>query len=572
MKLSDPYGSAPSKAPFAESVSTGMPWHNLPLRRNYTIGQLLDQTIARCGENDALVLPDRDFRLNWYELGREVDLVAKGLMALGVKRGERIALIATNIPHWVVLMLAVAKIGAVLLPLNTHYKKKGIDFALRHSGAENLFVSDGFREESYIDDLYELMTELKYGLRHELHPRNYPNLKRVFYLGGVKHKGMFSLDELKDLAVMVPDAAYFERQAKCRPDDVVNMQYTSGTTNLPKAVLLTHKGIVNNSFWSGACQNFTSRDRLCIPVPLFHCFGCVLGVVGSVNHGVTMVLVERFNPVEVIKAIHKERCTAVFGVPTMYIAMLDHPELAKYDLSSLRTGVMSGSVCPVHRMEQAHRYMPEITIPYGLTEGGPVMTMTRYFEESVHRKCETVGQALPGMEVAVIDPETKELAPIGQEGELCCRGLYMKRYYNMPEATAECIDENGWLHSGDLGKMDADGYFYITGRLKDMIIRGGENISPKEVEQYIGSLPEVKDVAVVGCPSKLYGEQPAAFVQLQEGASLTGEDITNALKPLISWFKIPKYYEFVADYPKTASGKIQKYRLRERARDLWPDA
>ena len=572
MKLSDPFGSAPSQAPFSQSVSTGVAWHNLPLRRSYTIGQLLDQTIARCGVNDALVLPDRDFRMNWYELGREVDLVAKGLMALGVKRGERIALIATNIPHWVVLMLAAAKIGAVLLPLNTHYKKKGIDFVLRNSGAENLFVSDGFRDESYIDDLNELIPELKTGLREELHPRHFPNLKRVFYLGGAKHKGMYSLDELKSLAIGVSDSAYYERQAKCRPDDVVNMQYTSGTTNLPKAVLLTHRGLVNNSFWSGACQNFTSRDRLCIPVPLFHCFGCVLGVVGSLNHGVTMVLVERFTPLAVIEAIHRERCTAVFGVPTMYIAMLDHPELAKYDLSSLRTGVMSGAVCPVHRMEQAHRYMPEITIPYGLTEGGPVMTMTRYFETSTRRKCETVGQALPGMEVAVIDPETKELAPIGQEGELCCRGLYMKRYYNLPEETAQCIDENGWLHSGDLGKMDADGYYYITGRLKDMIIRGGENISPKEVEQYIGAMPEVKDVAVVGCPSQKYGEQPAAFIQLHDGAKLTGEAVENYLKPLISWFKIPKYYEFLDEYPKTASGKIQKFKLREMARTLWPDA
>ena len=572
MKLSDPYGSAPCEAPFAQSVSTGKAWNSLPLKRYYTIGQLLDQTVARCGENDALVLADRDFRMTWNELAAEVDMVAKGFIALGVKRGERIALIATNIPHWVVVMLAAAKVGAVLLPLNTHYKKKGIDFTLKNSGAENIFISDGFRDEDYVADLRELIPELKYGFRNELHPRRYPNLKRVFYLGSAKHKGMFSLDELKNLSRVVSDAQYYERQNKCRPEDVVNMQYTSGTTNLPKAVLLTHLGLVNNSFWSGKCQNFTSRDRLCIPVPLFHCFGCVLGVVGSVNHGVTMVLVERFNPIDVVKAIAKERCTAVFGVPTMYIAMLDHPDVHKFDVSSLRTGVMSGAVCPVHRMEQAQKYMPEITIPYGLTEGGPVMTMTRYFETSTHRKCETVGQALPGMEVAVIDPETKDLAPIGQEGELCCRGLYMKRYYNMPEETAQCIDENGWLHSGDLGKMDADGYYYITGRLKDMIIRGGENISPKEVEQYIGSMAEVKDVAVVGCPSQKYGEQPAAFIQLRPGARLIGEDVENYLKPLISWFKIPKYYEFVDDYPKTASGKIQKFRLRDMARELWPNA
>ena len=572
-KLSDPFGGAPTKPPFEQSVSTGVPWNRLPVTRRYTLGQLLDQTIARCGENDALVLADRDFRLNWYEFGAEVDMVAKGLMALGVKPGEKVALWATNVPHWIVLMFATAKIGAVLLPFNVNYKLSEVEFALKQSEAENLFVIGGYRDCDYLKVVEQLIPEVKTAIRGELASRNYPRLKRLFYLGSEKHRGYYSLNELKALAQKVSDTEYSERQERCRVEDVVNMQYTSGTTGFPKGVQLTHFNIANDGFWIGACQNLSMRDRVCIPVPLFHCFGCVLGVMACVNHGATMVLLEKFNPKDMLAAIHKERCTATYGVPTMYIAAFDHAEFGKYDISSLRTGIMSGAACPVPRMEQAQKYMPEITIPYGLTEAGPVMTMTRYFEPSTVRKCTTIGQALPGIEVAIIDPETKELAPIGVDGEICCRGYNnMLGYYNMPEQTARCIDANGWLHSGDIGHMDADGYYYITGRLKDLIIRGGENISPKEVEDFIATIPGVRDVAVVGCPSKKYGEQPAAFVILQPGAKLDADTIQAYCRDRISWFKIPKYYEFVREFPLTASGKIQKYKLREEAARLWPEA
>ena len=294
-----------------------------------------------------------------------------------------------------------------------------------------------------------------------------------------------------------------------------------------------------------------------------------------VNHGATMVFLEKFDPIQVMMSIETEKCTATYGVPTMYIAMLDHPLFSKFDFHSLRTGIMSGSACPTHRMQQVfdRMYMKEVTNPYGLTESGPVMTMTRYFEPSIERKCQTIGQALPGIEVAIIDPESGEIAPIGQDGEICCRGFNtMKGYYNMPEQTAKCIDEKGWLHSGDIGRMDADGYYYITGRLKDLIIRGGENISPKEVEDFLGTMPGVKDVAVVGCPSKKYGEQPAAFIIPADGADIKEEDVADFCRDKISWFKIPKYVHFLDIFPMTASQKIQKYKLREMAHELWPDA
>ena len=574
-KLSDPYGTAPVQAPFTQSVSRGVAWNDLPLTREYTIGQLLDQTIARCGANDALFFPDRDYRLTWLELGREVDLVARGLMALGIQRGEKIALWATNVPYWVVLMLAAAKIGAILLPLNTNYKKHELDFSLKQSGAENLVIIEGYRDCDFTKVVRDLVPELGTMPRGMLKSAAFPHLKRVLFMGGTKYRGMYSLDEIKNLAQEVPYADYFARQAELDVNDVVNMQYTSGTTGFPKGVQLTHRNIANDSFWIALAQNFSVKDRLCVPVPLFHCFGCVLGVLCALNQGVTLVFVERFDPIQVLTASEKEKCTAVYGVPTMYIAMLDHPLFDRFDLRSLRTGIMSGAACPVHRMRQVieKMHMREVCIPYGLTEAGPVMTMTRYFEPSIERKCTTLGQALPGIEVAVIVPETGEIAEIGQDGELCCRGYNnMKGYYNLPEQTAACLDKNGWLHSGDIGRMDAEGYYYITGRLKDLIIRGGENISPKEVEEFLGTMPGVRDVAVVGCPSKKYGEQPAAFIIRSEGSNITAEDVASYCKNQIAWFKIPKYVHFLREFPLTASRKVRKFELREMAHDLWPYA
>jgi len=543
--------------------------------KNLTLGQMIDNVVELVPDNDALVMVDRDYKRTWRELSDSVDIIAKGLMAMGVQKGEKIAVWSTNIPNWIELMFASARIGAILLTVNTSYKIAEIEYLLKQSDTENLFIINGFRDTDYLETIYTLVPELKTQPRGSLNSEKFPHLKRVIFLGPQKHKGMYSMTEVMSLASVIKDEEYEERKASVDPDDVANMQYTSGTTGFPKGVMLTHNNIGNNGFWIGKNQNFTTDDRLCIPVPLFHCFGCVLAVMSSINHGVTMVLVEQYNPVDVMTSIEKERCSAVYGVPTMFIAMLDHPLFDKFDFSTLRTGIMAGSPCPVKTMNDVveKMNMREITIVFGLTESSPGMTQTLYNEPSLEKKCSTVGKTMAGLEVAVLDPETKEPLPINTPGELCCRGYnVMKGYYKMPEATANCIDENGWLHSGDIGKMDEEGYFSITGRIKDMIIRGGENIYPKEVEDFIHHIDGVQDVQVVGVPSQKYGEQPGAFVILQKGVEMTAEDIQDYCRGKIAWHKIPKYVAIIETYPMTASGKIMKYKLRDMASELWPDA
>ncbi len=547
----------------------------IPITRELTLGQLLDETTAQYPDNPAIIYADRDFRQTWREFSAEVDRIAKGLMALGVQKGEKVAVWATNVPHWVALMYATAKIGAILITVNTGYKTAEIEYLLQQSDADNLFIINGFRDTDYVLTMYELAPEMKTQPRGALKSSKFPCLKRVFFLGPEKHRGMFSMPELMALADAVRDEDYRARQADITCYDVVNMQYTSGTTGFPKGVMLTHHNILNNGFWIGYNQHIGPHDRVCLPVPLFHCFGCVLGVMACVNHGSAMVFVEKYDPVLVMMSIEQERCTAVYGVPTMFIAMLEHPLFSKFDFSSLRTGIMAGSPCPVKSMKQCveQMHMTEVTICYGLTESSPVMTQTRYDEPSLDKKCSTIGQAMPGMEVKVIDPETGRECPPGVPGEMCCRGYNsMKGYYKMPEDTARCIDKDGWLHSGDIGVMDEDGHFAITGRLKDMIIRGGENIYPKEIEDFIHHIDGIQDVQVVGVASKKYGEQPGAFVILKPGVEMTAEDIQDYCRGKIAWHKIPKYIHFTNAYPLTTSGKIMKYKLRELATQLWPDA
>jgi fatty-acyl-CoA synthase len=537
-----------------------------------TLGQILDRTVARFPDTEAIVYVDRDFRLTYREFGDLVDRLARGLMSLGVRKGEKVAVWATNIPYWVALQFATAKIGAVLLTVNTNYRSTELAYVLEQSESENLFLIDGYQDIDYLQTVYDLVPELRTQERGRLSAARFPHLKRVCFLGLEKHRGMYSIPEVLALSAMTDEADYRARQAGLDPHDVVNMQYTSGTTGFPKGVMLTHYNVGNNGYWIGANQRFGPADRVCLPVPLFHCFGCVLGVMAAVNHGSTLVILEGFDPVQAMTAVEQERCTALYGVPTMFIAILDHTLFSKFRFDSLRTGIMAGSPCPIQVMRQVidRMYMKEITICYGLTEASPVITQT-LIEDDIRRRTETVGRAMPCIEVKVADPKTGLALPPGVQGEVCCRGYnVMKGYYRMPEASARAIDDEGWLHSGDLGVLDADGYLAITGRLKDMIIRGGENIYPREIEEYLFKLEGVADVQVVGVPNRKYGETVGAFIRLKQNAALTEQDVKDYCRGRISRYKIPQHVAFVDRYPMTASGKIQKYKLVEMSRQMFP--
>ncbi|MDD4279999.1 MAG: AMP-binding protein [Candidatus Sumerlaeales bacterium] len=541
-----------------------------------TLGQLLDINIAQYPDNYAVMYADRDYYLTWKEFGEQVDRFAKGMMGLGVKKGEKVAIWATNVPHWVTLMFATAKIGAILVTVNTNYKIAEIEYLLKQSETENLFLIDGFRDTDYVNTIYELVPELRTQPRDYFKSERLPFLKRVVFLGPQKHRGMYSVAELESMAIAVTDEEYEARQASLDCHDVVNMQYTSGTTGFPKGVMLTHYNIANDGNWIGRNQNLGPNDRVLLPVPLFHCFGCVLGVMACMNNHSTMGFLERYDAVTTMMSIEKIKATACYGVPTMYIGMLQHPLFEKFDFSSLRTGIMAGSPCPVKTMEEVmdKMNMKEITICYGLTECSPVISQTTWDEKDVYIRTSTVGRAMPAVEVKTINPETGEKCAVGEHGEVCCRGyLVMKGYYKMPEATAEAIDKDGWLHSGDIGMLDKDGYLHITGRLKDMIIRGGENVYPKEIEDFIHHMEGVEDVQVVGVPSKKYGEQVGAYIRLEKNAlDITEDDVKDFCRGKIAWHKIPKFIAFVPEFPLTASGKIKKYELRKDAAQRWPEA
>ncbi len=535
--------------------------------REITLGQMLQETIERYPENEAVVYVDRDFRMTYREFGELVDDMAKGLMALGVEKGEKVAVWATNVPHWIALQFATARIGAVLLTVNTNYKKDELAYLLRQSETENLVLIDGYKDTDYLQIVYELLPELKTQPRGHLRSESFPCLRRVIFLGQEKHRGLYSLPETISMGRLVSDAEYAQRQRSLDPHDVVNMQYTSGTTGFPKGVMLTHSNILNNGMAIGANQLLGPQDRICLPVPLFHCFGCVLGVLAAVPHGSTLVVLEEFNPLLAMTAVDAEQCTALYGVPTMFIAILEHSMFSRFDYSSLRTGIMAGSPCPIAVMRQVIQdmNMSQITICYGLTEASPVITQTRV-DDDIQKRVETVGRPLPHVEVKVVDSETeREVAP-GETGEVCCRGYnVMRGYYNNEQATSEAIDQDGWLHTGDLGQMDQDGYLAITGRLKDMIIRGGENIYPREIEEFLYSMEGVYDVQVVGKPSRKYGEEVAAFIIPKEGGDIQPEDVKDFCRGRLSRYKIPKHIAFVDGFDMTASGKVQKYKLKEEA-------
>jgi len=530
-----------------------------------TLGQFLEKWAAESPDRDFMVYPDRNLRFSYAEFNKRVDNLSKGLLRIGIKPDEKLGIFANNVPDWLTFMFAAAKIGAVLVTVNTNYKTHELEYILKDADIQTLCLVNGWRDSDYVQMINELVPELKDSQRGYLKSEKFPCLKNVVFIGPEKHRGMYNTAELILLGSQLDDQLLNETKSKLSCHDVVNMQYTSGTTGFPKGVMLTHHNILNNGFATGECMNYTPEDRLCICVPLFHCFGCVLALCAVITHGSSMILVENFDPLMVLASVQKEKCTALYGVPTMFIAELNHPMFSLFDLSSLRTGIMAGAPCPIETMNEVMNKMnmTEIIIVYGLTESSPGMTATRTYDPP-HIRSTTVGKSFPAVEVKVADPETGvELAP-GLQGELCCRGYnVMKGYYKNPEATAKAIDSEGWLHSGDLGVMDEQGYFRVTGRIKDMIIRGGENVYPREIENFLYTMPAIQAVEVVGVPSKKYGEEVGAFIKKRDSIDLTEEDVIDFCRGKISRYKIPKYIFFVNDFPMTASGKIQKYKLRE---------
>lgn len=530
-----------------------------------TLSQLLREKTKENPNQEFMVYSDRGLRFTYQEFDKRVDDMAAGLYAIGVRKGDNIGIWATNVPDWLTYMFACARLGAVAVTVNTSYKLHELEYLVKQADLTTLCLTDGVKDSNYVQMIKELVPELDEYERGCLKSKRFPCLKNVVFMGPEKFRGLYSTPELLLLGQHVDFEIIKKIESEVSPHDVVNMQYTSGTTGFPKGVMLTSHNIINNGFSIGESMRYTSKERVCLPVPLFHCFGIVLGVMAILSHGATHVLLESFDPLVALASIHKEKCTAIYGVPTMYIAELNHPMFNMFDMSSLRTGIMAGAGCPVELMKTVmdKMNMKEITSVYGLTETSPGMTQSRW-NQSAEVRATTVGYELPDIEVKVLNPETNEECAIGEQGEMCCRGYnIMKGYYKMPEATAEIIDENGFLHSGDLGVKDPDGNYRITGRIKDMIIRGGENIYPREIEEFLIDIPQIKDIQVAAVKSNRYGEITGAFIILHEGQTLTEEDVIEYCRGKLSKYKWPQFFMFLDEFPMTGSGKIQKFKLTE---------
>jgi len=533
--------------------------------RDVRVGELLTLLAEDYPQNEALIYPDRNLRHDFSQLEWFARQVAKGLLSLGIERGDRVALWAPNVPEWVVLQFALAKIGAVLVTVNTSLRAPEVEYLLKQSETGTLITVAGFRDLDYVNTVYEIAPELRTSEEGKLRSMKLPFLRNVIYIGDDHPGGMIRYDSLLTRSESVSDDQLDALASAQDLDDVINMQYTSGTTGFPKGVMLTHRNIVNNAYWLGEGLALTPKDKLCVPVPFFHCFGCVIGVLGAYTHASAIVPLETFDPVRVLQYIERERCTTVYGVPTMFIAELEQLDYHNFDLSSLRTGIMAGSLCPEPLMRKAIERMnlTELIIAYGLTEASPGITLTAR-TDSVELRTQTVGQVLPEVDVKIVDPATGSECAQGRAGELCCRGYnVMKGYYNNPQATAEAIDEDGWLHTGDQATMDEGGYVRITGRIKELIIRGGENIAPKEIEDLLRNHPKIADVYVYGVPDEKYGEEVAAAIRLKPDETASVEDIREFCDGRIAKFKIPRSIRFVDSFPMTASGKVQKFKLRE---------
>jgi fatty-acyl-CoA synthase len=534
-----------------------------------TVGGLLDLVHERRPDDEALVYPDRSLRYTYAQFRRIVEDCARALMALGIEKGDHVAVWGQNVPEWVTLQFATGKVGAVLVTINPAYKSHELKYVLDQSDAAALFLTEGVKDADFLKILQDAVPELVGADDEGLSIEELPFLRNIVLMGAEPPAELpvVSFGEFLKRGEDVADEDLRERQVSLDAEDVINMQYTSGTTGFPKGVQLTHANIVKNAFYIGECMKLGPEDRVCIPVPFFHCFGCVLGTLNTVTHEGTMVPVESFDAEAVLAAVSQERCTALLGVPTMFIAELDHPDFEQYDTSSLRTGIMAGSPCPMEVMKNVVDVMgaDEITIAYGQTESSPVITQTRT-DDPLELRVSSVGRKLPDVEVRILSVETDEDCAPGEQGELLTRGYHVMRgYYKMKDRTAEVIDDEGWLHTGDLAVMDEEGYVRITGRAKDMIIRGGENVYPREIEEFLYTHPEISDVQVYGVPDEKYGEKVAAAIQMRQGSGLTAEEVQDYCRENIARFKVPEYVDFVEEYPMTASGKIQKYKLREAA-------
>jgi fatty-acyl-CoA synthase len=513
-----------------------------------TIGENLRRTAERHPDRDALVVPYQRYRATYRELWEQTGLVARGLLARGVKKGDRVGIWSPNRAEWVVTQYATARIGAVLVNVNPAYRAHELEHVLKQSGTSFLVIAKAFRGADYVGMVRDAVQRC-------------PEHRQTLV---IDDEWSALLDEGRRAGPGELDA----RERTLDPDDAINIQYTSGTTGFPKGATLSHHNILNNGFFIGETLRYTERDRVCIPVPLYHCFGMVLGNLAITTHGACMVYPgESFEPGAVLRTVQEERCTALYGVPTMFIAELDHPDFAKTDFSTLRTGIMAGSPCPVEVMKRVQKdmHMPEVTICYGMTETSPVSTQSAV-DDPLEKRVATVGRVHPHVEIKVVDPGTGRVAPRGTTGELCTRGYsVMLGYWEDPRSTRLAIDAGRWMHTGDLATMDDDGYVNIVGRIKDMVLRGGENVYPREVEEFLYTKPEVADVQVIGVPDEKYGEELMAWVKLRPGAQITGEELRAYCKGRIATYKIPRYWKFVDGFPMTVTGKIQKFKMRETA-------
>ncbi|WP_423222749.1 AMP-binding protein [Candidatus Amarolinea aalborgensis] len=530
-----------------------------------TIGDLLTAQAARYAEREALVHLDQGVRLTYAQLAAACDQAACGLMALGVNKGDHVGLWAPNDAAWAIVQLAAAQIGAILVTINPHYRLHELSYILRHAQVNELIVKGS---PKYLNVLHELIPELRRQHPGTLDWDALPHLRHIVTLGQEPQPGLWSWDDVEQLGAAVSPEALAARRAACHPDDVMNIQFTSGTTGVPKGAMLTHRNLVSNAILVTDCLALAPDDRLCLPVPFFHCFGCVMGTLGCLVRGAALIVPgDYFDAFNTLRAIEQERCTAIYGVPAMFIAELSDARLPSFDLTSLRTGIMAGSPCPIAltRRVVAEMGVRELTIAYGLTEASPIVTQTRVTDPPV-RRITTVGKPLPGVEVRLVDPVSRQDVAVGGYGELWTRSpMVMPGYFAMPDATADAVDADGWLHTGDLAMIDRDGYYHITGRMRDMIIRGGENIYPREIEDFLDTHPKIAQVQVIGVPDLKYGEEVMAWIQLRAGESATVDEIRSFCRGQIANYKIPRYIRFVSDFPSTATGKIRKNVMREMA-------